>query len=541
MAGGNPARPKARRLAGLGIDIFSVLACVWYATLLSRGMDVNFDQLSYHYYYSWLLFNGGVAQVDPEPFTNRYVNPLPELPWFLLDTTFSPRVTAGFMGLLAGLNLPLLRRVTMVCLPNRMGPGRRLALGATSVLIGGTGVVFSMSLGTSLGDVLVSIPALGALLILLKLGRQRFGSRATALWYLAAGGLGGVAVGAKLTMAPLVIGLGVLVLVLAIRDRSVRPVGVFALGGAAGVALSAGWWYVQVWAATGNPIFPYFNGVFRSPLWGAENFRDERFGAGSIGGLMSFPIYMWEGSRRLLDYEIRDPRWVVLSGLVVIAIAVGVVRRVRGGRVRGRRVLKTVDVAPAGLLCGFFAVSALVWAFQFGIARYAVVLELLTGALFVLALQYVLRREWLAAGLGIAVVGSMLPFTRGAVEHVPFARDRYQVDSAPFSAIPAGSEVLVNAYSAPSAFMLPEVGNGVKQHVVHPWFYGSPLLEKLKVQELSKAKHIFVIQRNDWQRQKVRVRQFQEALDLRVLPDTCVVVKSSVRDRVLCRAEWAGD
>lgn len=535
MAGGILPRPNARGLAGLGIDIVSVLACVWYATLLGRGMDVNFDQLSYHYYYSWLLLHGGVAQVDPEPFTNRYVNPLPELPWFLLDTTFSPRVTAGFMGLLAGLNLPLLRRVTMVCLPSGMGAGRRLVLGATSVLIGGTGVVFSMSLGTSLGDVLVSVPAIGALLILLKLGKQRFGSRGTALWYLAAGGLGGVAVGAKLTMAPLVVGLGVLVVVLAIRDRSARPVGAFALGGAVGVALSAGWWYAQVWAATGNPIFPYFNGVFGSPLWGAENFRDERFGAGSIG-LLSFPIYMWEGSRRLLDYEIRDPRWVVLSGLVALTIAVGVVRRVRG-----RHPSNGVKVAPTGLLAGFFAVSALVWAFQFGIARYAVVLELLTGALFVLALQYVVRREWLAAGVGIAVVGSMLPFTKGTVEHVPFARDRYQVDTAPFSAIPDGAEVLVNAYSAPSAFMLTELGNRVNKHVVHPWFYGSPLLEKLKVQELSRAKDIYVIQRNDWQSQKARVRQFQEALDLRVLPETCVVVKSSVRDRVLCRAEWAGE
>lgn len=534
--GGTLARLNAPRLAGLAIDTLSVVACVWYATLLSRGMDVNFDQLSYHYYYSWLLFHGGVAQVDPEPFTNRYVNPLPELPWFLLDTTFSPRVTAGFMGLFAGLNLPLLRRVTTICLPDAMTATRRLVLGATAVLMGGTGVVFSMSLGTSLGDVLVSIPALGALLILLNCGRQASSCRSAAAWYLTAGGLAGIAVGAKLTMAPLVVGLGVLAVVLAVRDRSARPVAAFAVGGVIGVALSAGWWYARVWVATGNPIFPYFNGVFRSPLWGDDNFRDERFGAGSIDGLLSFPIYMWEGSRRLLDYEIRDPRWVVLSALFVVVAALAVVRRVRG-----RRMLGGVQMAPMGLLAGFFAVSGLVWAFQFGIARYAVVLELLTGALFVLGLQYVLRREWLTVGVGVAVVGSMLPFTRGTVEHVPFARDRYQIDAAAFSAIPAGSEVLVNAYSAPSGFMLTELGNRVKRHVVHPWFYGSPLLEKLKTQELSRAKDIFVIQRNDWQSQKVRVRQFQEALNLRVLPETCVVLKSSVRDRVLCRAEWTGE
>lgn len=529
------APPIAGRFAGLAIDVLSVVVCVWYATLLSRGMDVNFDQLSYHHYYSWLLFHGGVGQADPEPFTNRYVNPLPVLPWYLLDTTLSPRLTAAGMGLLAGLNLPILRRITMACLPERMSRGRHLALGAVSVLIGGTGVVFSMSLGTSLGDVLVSIPALGALLILLRLTRRSGELRATLVGCGVAGVLVGIAVGAKLTMAPIAVGLGVVVLVLALQARSAWPVGTFALGSVLGVALSAGWWYLQVWSVTGNPIFPYFNGVFRSPLWGPENFRDERFGAGSIEGLLSFPLSMLRGSRRLLDYEIRDPRWVVLSALVAVAVIVMAVRWVRG-----RRAPLRIELTATSALVVFFAVSGLVWAFQFGIARYAVVLELLTGTLFVVVLVDVVRQAWVAAGLGVAIVASMLPFTQGTVEHVPFAADRYGISAAPLQGVPAGSEVIVNAYSAPSAFLLTELGGGVRRHVIHPWFYGSPLLEKLKSTELSTARRIYVIQRADWQRQGTREAEFERAVGITVLPRTCVLVTSNVRDRVLCRAEWTG-
>lgn len=524
------------KLAGLGVDALSMAACIWYAALLTRGMDVNFDQLSYHSLYPWLLLHGGVGQVDPEPFANRYVNPLPELPWFLIDATFSPRVTAAFMGLLAGFNLPLVRRITTVCLPEGTSNGHRLILGSLSVLTAGTGVIFSMSLGTSLGDVLVSIPALGALLVLLTVARRGVGEP-VALWQFAVAGLlAGIAVGMKLTMAPIAVGLGVVAMILSWRGRSIRPIGIFALGGCFGVALSAGWWYLQVWSATGNPIFPYFNGIFHSPLWNSGNFRDERFGAGSIGDLLAFPLYMWQGSRRLLDYEIQDPRWLVLSGLVAIALLLVVIRCMRG-----RREHHNVQVPAVGMLAAFFVISGLVWAFQFGIARYAVVLELLTGTLFVLVLKYVLFREWMVAGVGLALAASMLPFTRGTVEHVPFARDRYGIDAAPLRHLPAGSEVLVNAYSAPSGFLLPKLGDGVRRHVIHGWFYGSPLLEKLKDEELSKSKSIYVIQRDDWRRQKERVEEFQKAVGVRILPGTCLSLKSTVRDRVLCRAEWSNE
>jgi membrane protein YdbS with pleckstrin-like domain len=35
--------------------------------------------------------------------------------------------------------------------------------------------------------------------------------------------------------------------------------------------------YVNAWARTGNPVFPYFNAFFRSPHYALENFRDARF------------------------------------------------------------------------------------------------------------------------------------------------------------------------------------------------------------------------------------------------------------------------
>src|SRR5690349_3998853 len=93
---GRPDSLRRRlRAAGWVADVLAVVACAAYAARLSRGMDINFDQVSYHYYYSWLLFHGGIDQVDPEPFTNRYVSPLAQLPWYLLDSLLSPRAAAA--------------------------------------------------------------------------------------------------------------------------------------------------------------------------------------------------------------------------------------------------------------------------------------------------------------------------------------------------------------------------------------------------------------------------------------------------------------
>ena len=47
--------------------------------------------------------------------------------------------------------------------------------------------------------------------------------------------------------------------------------------GVAGVALFAGYWMVHLAHVTGNPLFPYFNQYFHSPLALAASYRDVRF------------------------------------------------------------------------------------------------------------------------------------------------------------------------------------------------------------------------------------------------------------------------
>lgn len=523
-------------MAGLLLDVLVVLACAADAARASKGMDVSFDLLNYHYYYAWLFFHGGVGKADPEPFANRYVNPLAEFPWYLLNQTLSPRASSAAIGAVAGLNLPLIRRITLLLVSYKTSSLGGFALSLAAVTLAGVGAVFRMELGMSVADVVVSLPMLVALLLVLRAARSEGGH---AWECLSAGVLAGVAVGAKLTMAPYVLALALGVLLLAIARRRASAVPGYALGGVVGVAVSAGWWFYSVWRATGSPLFPYYNAYFHSPYWPYTNLRDTRFGPHGLLDATGYPLYMLRGTRRLLDVPLQDPRWVVLGALLTMTVLYVVAQWFRGGRRVPARLLSGTDLACTVFLL-FFVVSGLAWLFQFGIARYAVTTELLVGPAIVVSLLALLHRALLVSFVGIALAMGMTPFSNGHFYHVPFQRDRFMVKAAPLTAVPGASVVLSDAGSAPSSFLLTYLPNGVKRHVVHPWFYGSPLLEKLKKTQLASAPHIFVIEGRSGRTSPRTRASLLKQLNLVLEPKTCVPIHSSVQLRYLCSARWNG-
>jgi hypothetical protein len=51
----------------------------------------------------------------------------------------------------------------------------------------------------------------------------------------------------------------------------------YAAGGLIGFAVTGGYWAARLWFEFGNPVFPYYNAVFRSPFYEAVNFVDPQF------------------------------------------------------------------------------------------------------------------------------------------------------------------------------------------------------------------------------------------------------------------------
>ena len=531
------ARLSPLLLAGLIVDTIAVLGCAIDAARLGKGMDVNWDLLNYHYYYSYLLFHGGIGQADPEPFTARYLNPVGELPWYLLDRSFSPRMCAALLGVLVGLNLPLVRRITLRILPTGLSEVRAFSLSAAAVLVAAVGAVFRMEVGTSMNDTVVSLPMLAALLLVLRAAQQGRSSRP--LLFALAGVLSGLALAAKLTMACYVLALVLSVGLVAVHQRRLAPMLAHLGGAAIGLAVAAGWWFLSLWRLTGNPVFPFYNSIFHSTDWSSGDLTDTRYGPHGLVDAAKFPLYMWEGTHRLVDVYLRDPRWLVLVVLAAATLVVLIWRRAL------RRTVRATVVAPAlSAFLLFFVVGSVLWLFQFGIARYASTSELLTGPIFALLLLVVLRQAYVAATVAVAAALCMAPFVRGEFAHLPFKAQRFMVQAGPLEQVPRGSVVVADAGTAPSSFLLTYLPPGVKRHVVHPWFYGSPVLRKLERDQFATALHIYVLENWTVLTSTQVADRVRHAMNLQLEPKSCVAIRFTGQrylTRYLCKALWVGD
>ncbi|MEA2863761.1 MAG: hypothetical protein QOC84_1717 [Bradyrhizobium sp.] len=227
------------------------------------------------------------------------------------------------------------------------------------MLIAASGPMTLSEVGTSFSDILTALPVLAGFTLAL---RER---------HLLAGLLLGAAVGLKLTNIVYALGAAAAVLV---AQRPLRPTISLALGGAIGGVATGGAWSLMLWHETGNPVFPLFNGIFRSgELW-PVSILDTQFLPRNLWDALAYPIYWMLGDNRGSEYPFRDARFAVAMALFLLCIGKGLTKRTP---------IFTRGDAQLFVLVGL---SYGAWLALFSIQRYAIVLELTCGPLIVLLL-----------------------------------------------------------------------------------------------------------------------------------------------------------
>src|SRR5271166_1288080 len=80
----------------------------WGMYSFYRGQDVNFDQLNYHYYSAYAFLHDRLSiDAAPAGLIHSYFNPLPYLPFYLLERSLPPRVVVFLLGAWHGCNVGL--------------------------------------------------------------------------------------------------------------------------------------------------------------------------------------------------------------------------------------------------------------------------------------------------------------------------------------------------------------------------------------------------------------------------------------------------
>lgn len=382
--------PRAPLLAGVLVPVLLGLLSV------RLGQDVNWDLQNYHWYNPYALLHGRVdADMAPGGWQS-YFNPTIDLPYYLLMNALPAPLVGFVMGFVHGLNFLLVyaiaRRVP--------GVGQRLALLLAAA--GLCSVGFLGQLGNTMGDNLTSLLVLSSICLVLR----AWPGRGPAL-VLLAGLLMGLGAGLKLTNATYAV--AVCLALLATPVPLLRRLGiafVYGCGVLAGLMASAGYWWLTMWKQFGNPLFPQFNQIFRSPLAQQLGVIDTFHLPQSAVEALLWPYIIMRDYQRVSEIAIRPAILPVLYTAAFVFAAVWLFQRVtRNGTDKAR-------LAPqACFLLVFGLVAYLAWIKLFSIYRYLVPFELLAPLmLWVLVARIAPSRHAARIGGGLLAATSLAVF-----------------------------------------------------------------------------------------------------------------------------------
>jgi len=415
--------------------------------VVSLGKDMSWDFRNYHWYIPYAFLHGRLNFDIAVAHQASYYNPLVDVPFYLLATHVPAWLALGTLGAVQGASIVPLYLIARNVLD---ADGKRVMAAALSLVCATGGMTLGLA-GTTYYDNIMSLLVLSGLALLI-LNRDMLANgppaRAAAIVALS-GFITGSAVGLKLPEAPFALGFAAALAVIpgTLQRRGIR----LAAGGGAGLAgvlLFGGFWWLKMYHLTGNPLYPYFNQYFHSPLLASATFRDTRFLPHDLKTALLFPLLFSIDWRVTNDLPFQDVR-VGLAYVAVIAASIC--------WLAWRRAEKPLVPPDAALtLFAFAGVAYAAWLGFFAIYRYITALEMLSPILVAAAVGLLpakrnVRLWTIAAALLFAAVetrASLLP--RAPVD------DPYVQVTLPPIPRPDDSMVLMTG-EAPMGYIVPSL------------------------------------------------------------------------------------
>ena len=354
----------------------SLVVLFWAGFVVVLGKDTSWDFRNYHWYAPYAFLGNRLGFDVAVAHQASWYNPYLDIPFYLLASHTRSWIALAVLGAVQGANvIPLY----LIAREGLTLADRKLAAGALA-LLGEFGALTLTEFGTTYYDNVMSLFVFAGLAILI-VGRDRLRQgppREVLLIAGLAGLITGMAMGLKLPEMPFCVGFAAALLALGGngKQQAARLVG-GGIGGLAGFALFSVPWMLKMERLTGNPLFPYFNEYWKSPLALAAPYRDLRFVPTHFWREVLFPILFSVDWHVADDLGFQDFRVCVAYFLVIAALVLLALRR------QSRDPLINLKVALP--LIAFASVSYLVWLKMFAIYRYIVALEMLSPILIVAA------------------------------------------------------------------------------------------------------------------------------------------------------------
>lgn len=441
--------PRSPAVRAASLILLGLAPLLFAAIAVLLGKEASWDFQNYHWYTPFALFNQRLGFDIAVAHHATYYNPLLDVPLYWLAQRGPAWLGGVLLGALYGVAVNLVGAIAYQVLP-LADPVRRLAIAVALALTGAIGGGAFPSIGNTSNDVPVAIGTFAALLILVanfaELQRAQLSKKLLAMTFVA-GFFCGMSVGLKLTTAIYAPGLVLAVMVGApnLRKRSWCVVSLSA-GMLAGIAVFAGYWMARMWEFGHNPVFPYFNQLFHSPLLVQGSYRDPSYFPKSIEAAWLFPFYFTANSYLVAEWDFCDARILAAYVLVPLTLVLMAFKRINQNSI--------VKPQLALFLFVFASVSYLAWLMLFCIYRYVIPLEMLCPILVVCAVMLWPLRRALRLALLIALFVISQSIVKITLERQPWG-DTYVSVAAPTLPDPQHSMILLAGVGAPSAFVIP--------------------------------------------------------------------------------------
>jgi hypothetical protein len=348
------------------------LACTALALACNYllGKDMAWDTLNYHLYLGFSALNDRFKQDYFAAGFLAYLNPYAYAPFYAMVRAGLPALVIGSIFAIAhSIILWLVFELGVSVCPSQNG-STRLLWGVCSVALAFMNPVLIQQVGSCFADITTAEVALGGWLLLAGAVRAPHNSKV-----ISAGLLLGAASALKLSNALSAVSALAMLAMLPLGWRGkVRHALLFSISLGIGFSIVAGPWAYRLAQQFGNPFFPMFNSIFRSPEFTTESMgATYRFIPESIGAALWRPFAMIDPVRNVHEeLSAPDPRYAILFVLVILW-------SLRWGWIRAGRASPPPNVGDsktnestrilAALSCGL-AVNWILWLYVSGNSRY---------------------------------------------------------------------------------------------------------------------------------------------------------------------------
>jgi hypothetical protein len=415
------------------------------------GKKTGWDLFNYHWYNPFALLENRFGFDVAVGHHATYYNPLSDLPLYLVANHGPAWLGGIFSGAMAGVTVSVIGALAYFVLPianNR----HRVVAAAILAILGACGAGASQEIGDPANDIPAAIGSFIALVILasnIDALQQPKIALGTARILLLAGFCAGAAVGLKLTTAVYGFGAAAAVLTIAgsFKIRALR-LSLFGVGAVTGVLLLGGFWMLRMWQFSGNPFFPYFNDVFKSPLLVTTGYLDPNFHPANWTIRLLFPFFFTADSHYVSESGFRDAHILAIYVLIPLSLLMPIFSPTS---LRDR---SPKTLAQTRLLFAFAGGSYMAWLVVFDVYRYLIPLEMLSPLLVALAIwRWPISNKNKLVVTAVTLVVLQLVVRIDLSDRQSWSGPYVQVD-APSLEDPAHTMILMTGHEA-MAFVIP--------------------------------------------------------------------------------------